>query len=94
MPKKLNQKLMGSLDWTKQDAVLARQLKVSAATVWRWRRFLGKPTPASYRSHPGASLVARRATWNWELSNADLSRIHKISRERVRQIRKQAQTTK
>ena len=91
MPKKLDPKTMGRLDWSQQDAVLARKLNVSPATIWRWRRFLSKPSPPTYRSHPMASLVARRATWNWELSNADLARIHGVSRERVRQIRKQAQ---
>jgi len=94
MPKKLCPKTMGRLDWSQQDAVLAKKMGVSPATIWRWRRFLSMPRPTSYRSHPGASLVARRQKWNWELSNADLSRIHRISRERVRQIRKQAEPTK
>jgi hypothetical protein len=88
MRNKLDSKFMEGQDWSKQDAVLARELKVSPTTVWRWRRMLHKPKPPTYRAHPQASLYRTRKAWNWSLSNIELARIHNISRERVRQIRK------
>lgn len=88
--KKLDHKFMSSQDWTLQDAELARRLKVSPTTVWRWRRALHKPRSKTYRAHPSLTLgTVRRTSWNWNLSNAELSLIHGISRERVRQIRTQ-----
>lgn len=87
MRNKLDVKFMEGQDWSKQDAVLARELRVSPTTVWRWRRLLNKSKPPTYRAHPAASLHRTRKAWNWSLSNIELARLHNLSRERVRQIR-------
>jgi hypothetical protein len=41
-----------------------------------------------YRAHPSLSLDGKRLKWDWSLMDADLARKYKLSRERVRQIRK------
>ena len=95
MRTKLSQDFMRGQDWRLQDAVLARKLKVSPTTIWRWRRFLKKPQPPTYRAHPSLTQAPdRRSKWNWSLSNAELAKIHKVSRERVRQIRNQLKIRK
>jgi DNA-directed RNA polymerase sigma subunit (sigma70/sigma32) len=41
-----------------------------------------------YRAHPGLSKNNRREGWDWSLRDVDLAKKYKLSRERVRQIRK------
>jgi hypothetical protein len=91
---KFNRKTMEKLDWTAQDAVLARKLRCSATTIWRWRRRLLKSNPSTYRAHPSLSHVPKRAGWDWTKTNAVLARENKLTRQRVHQIRKQLMARK
>lgn len=85
MRKKLNPKMMAKLDWTQQDAAIAKQLKISPASAWRWRRHLKKPAPACYRAHFAARKD--RSQWDWSLSNIALATRYGMSRQRVHQLR-------
>ena len=85
---KFGRNYMSKVDWRLQDAVLARKLGCSPTTVWRWRKMLNQPKPLMYRAHPSLSLTDRRAKWDWSLRDVELARKYKLSRERIRQIRK------
>ena len=85
---KFGRNYMSKVDWRLQDSILAKKLGCSPTTVWRWRKSLNQPKPLMYRAHPSLSLRDQRLKWDWSLRDADLARKHKLSRERVRQIRK------
>lgn len=85
---KFGRNYMSKVDWKLQDAVLAKKLGCSPTTVWRWRKMLNQPKPLMYRAHPSLSLTDRRAKWDWSLRDVELARKYKLSRERIRQIRK------
>lgn len=85
---KFGRNYMSKVDWKLQDSVLARKLGCSPTTVWRWRKALQQPNPLMYRAHPGLSKNSKREGWDWSLRDVDLAKKYKLSRERVRQIRK------
>lgn len=85
---KFGRNYMSKVDWKLQDAVLAKRLGCSPTTVWRWRKMLNQPKPLMYRAHPSLSLTDKRAKWDWLLRDVELARKYKLSRERIRQIRK------
>lgn len=85
---KFGRNYMSKVDWKLQDAVLAKKLGCSPTTVWRWRKMLNQPKPLMYRAHPSLSLTDKRAKWDWSLRDVELARKYKLSRERIRQIRK------
>jgi hypothetical protein len=81
-----------SLDWTKQDAELARELSLSPTVVRSYRRRLNQPrSPRSGQHAEGRKVdmeVVAKADWA-NFRDVDLARQWGITRERVRQLREQ-----
>lgn len=78
------------VDWSKSSAVLANELGRSVQAVKYARLRMGAPAHADDAKRIKRKRHNRQTwhTWDWTQSNALLSRVVGISRERVRQIRR------
>lgn len=77
-------------DWSKTNAQVAKEAGVSMLCALMWRKKIGAP-PSDKRNHRTGfcqSKTDEYKTWDWTLRDVELGRLHGISRERVRQIRK------
>ena len=74
------------LNWTIQNKVLAKMLKISPSTICKWRKRLGKENSADHCRYVRKSWIK----WDkadWSLPNNKIAKKLKCTRERVRQKR-------
>lgn len=75
------------LDWSRNDQDIARELKVEPAVIRNVRKKLGKQR-APRRDYRLKATEEMLAAVDWKnLRDAEISRLLRVSRERVRQIR-------
>ena len=80
-----------SQDWTLCDAAVAKNTGATYAIVRNWRRKLGIPMGRSGKLtglHGNHPRFQRLTASDFTTYDAEMARIHGITRERVRQIRK------
>lgn len=81
-----------SLDWSKQDCVLAEENKTTASMVHQWRKRLGKPRPKLWHKHrlDHRPNKIEKNFGHLDFVNkrdVDLAVEAGVSRERIRQAR-------
>lgn len=70
-----------SLDWTKADADLAREIGRSRSVVGTWRRKLGKPQVEHVQIRRHQNILLEAKGWRWQDGISKLSARHKMSRQ-------------
>lgn len=83
-PGVITEEIARKLPWNKTNREIAVQYNLPVRAIWTWRERLGKlKVPANRGPKPND-----RRHWNWKLSNAELSRQHGVSRQRVHDLRR------
>lgn len=78
------------LDWTKRDCVLSQETGKPSSQLCFWRKKLGHSRGTGKTKHFGRWKLIDPTSIDFSKYDSELAVIHGVSRERIRQLRKQA----